>query len=154
MEPKRMYRASKGEVPEEDYTLPIGKAKIVRHGNQLTVLCYGAMVHVVNEAVEVAVQEGLDPEVIDLMTLSPLDEETVLRSAQKTGRVVIVHEAPRTCGYGAELSALIAEKALMSLEAPIARVTGFDTPFPYSLEAEYLPTPERIVAQLRETARF
>jgi 2-oxoisovalerate dehydrogenase E1 component beta subunit len=154
MEPKRMYRASKGEVPDGDYTLPIGKAKIVREGKQLTVLCYGAMVHVVAEAVELAVQEGLDPEVIDLMTLSPLDEEAVLESARKTGRVVIVHEAPKTCGYGAELSALIAERALMSLEAPIARVTGFDTPFPYTLENEYLPTPERVLVQLRETARF
>jgi 2-oxoisovalerate dehydrogenase E1 component beta subunit len=154
MEPKRMYRASKGEVPEGDYTLPIGKAKVVREGKQLTVLCYGAMVHVVNEAVEMAVAEGLDPEVLDLMTLSPLDEEAVLESARKTGRVVIVHEAPKTCGYGAELSALIAERALMSLEAPIARVAGFDTPFPYTLENEYLPTPERVLVQLRETARF
>jgi 2-oxoisovalerate dehydrogenase E1 component beta subunit len=154
MEPKRMYRASKGEVPDGDYTLPIGKAKVVREGKQLTVLCYGAMVHVVNEAVEMAVQEGLDPEVLDLMTLSPLDEEAVLESARKTGRVVIVHEAPKTCGYGAELSALIAERALMSLEAPIARVAGFDTPFPYTLENEYLPTPERVLIQLRETARF
>ena len=154
MEPKRMYRASKGEVPEGDYTLPIGKAKVVREGKQLTILCYGAMVHVVNEAVEMAVAEGLDPEVLDLMTLSPLDEEAVLESARKTGRVVIVHEAPKTCGYGAELSALIAERALMSLEAPIARVAGFDTPFPYTLENEYLPTPERVLVQLRETARF
>ncbi len=154
MEPKRIYRASKGEVPEGDYTLPIGKAKVVRPGSQLTILCYGAMVHVVNEAVEQAVAEGMDPEVIDLMTLSPLDEDAVLDSARKTGRVVIVHEAPKTCGYGAELSALIAEKALMSLEAPIARVAGFDTPFPYTLENEYLPTPERILAQLRQTASF
>ncbi len=154
MEPKRVYRASKGDVPEGDYTLPLGKAKIVRPGNQLTVLCYGAMVHVVNEAVETAVGEGLDPEVIDLMTLSPLDEETVLASARKTGRVVIVHEAPRTCGYGAELSALIMEKAFLHLEAPVARVTGFDTPFPYTLENEYLPTPERVLVQLRETARY
>jgi len=154
MEPKRVYRASKGEVPESDYTLPLGKAKIVRPGNQLTVLCYGAMVHVVAEAVETAVGEGLDPEVIDLMTLSPLDEETVIRSAQKTGRVVIVHEAPRTCGYGAELAALVAEKAFLQLEAPIARVTGFDTPFPYTLENEYLPTPERVLVQLRETAKY
>ncbi len=154
MEPKRIYRASKGEVPEGDYTLPIGKAKVVREGAQLTVLCYGAMVHVVAEAVEQAVAEGLDPEVIDLMTLSPLDEEAVLASVRKTGRAVIVHEAPKTCGYGAELSALIAEKALMSLEAPVVRVTGFDTPFPYTLENEYLPTPERILVQLRDTARF
>jgi 2-oxoisovalerate dehydrogenase E1 component beta subunit len=154
MEPKRVYRASKGDVPDGDYTLPLGKAKIVRPGNQLTVLCYGAMVHVVAEAVEAAVTEGLDPEVIDLMTLSPLDEETVLTSARKTGRVVIVHEAPRTCGYGAELSALIMEKAFLNLEAPVARVTGFDTPFPYTLENEYLPTPERVLVQLRETARY
>ena len=154
MEPKRIYRASKGEVPEGDYTLPLGKAKIVREGKQLTVLCYGAMVHVVQQAVDMAVAEGIDPEIIDLMTLSPLDEECVLESARKTGRVVIVHEAPKTCGYGAELSALIAEKALMSMEAPIARVAGFDTPFPYTLENEYLPTPERILVQLRETARF
>jgi pyruvate dehydrogenase E1 component beta subunit len=154
MEPKRVYRASKGDVPDGDYTLPLGKAKIVRPGNQLTVLCYGAMVHVVNEAVETAVGEGLDPEVIDLMTLSPLDEETIIDSAKKTGRVVIVHEAPRTCGYGAELSALIMEKAFLHLEAPVARVTGFDTPFPYTLENEYLPTPERVLHQLRETARY
>ena len=154
MEPKRVYRASKGEVPEGDYTVPIGKAKVVREGTQVTVLCYGAMVHVVAEAVERAVADGLDPEVIDLMTLSPLDEDTVLSSVVKTGRVVIVHEAPKTCGYGAELVALIAEKALMSLEAPIVRVAGFDTPFPYTLENEYLPTPERVLAQLHETVRF
>ncbi|MEO6952619.1 MAG: alpha-ketoacid dehydrogenase subunit beta [Polyangia bacterium] len=154
MEPKRVYRASKGEVPEGDYTLPIGKAKVVRRGSQVTVLCYGAMVHVVNEAVERAVADGLDPEVIDLMTLSPLDEATVLESVEKTGRVVIVHEAPKTCGYGAELVALICEKALLSLEAPIVRVAGFDTPFPYTLENEYLPTPERVLSQLHETARF
>ena len=154
MEPKRVYRASKGEVPEGDYTLPIGKAKVVRRGAQVTVLCYGAMVHVVNDAVERAVAEGLDPEVIDLMTLSPLDEATVLESVEKTGRVVVVHEAPKTCGYGAELVALIAEKALLSLEAPIVRVAGFDTPFPYTLENEYLPTPERVLAQLFETVRF
>jgi 2-oxoisovalerate dehydrogenase E1 component beta subunit len=154
MEPKRVYRAARGEVPEGDYTLPLGKAKVVREGRQVTVLCYGAMVHTVLEAVEKVAAEGFDPEIVDLMTLLPLDAEAVLSSVRKTGRAVIVHEAPRTCGYGAELAALIAEKALLSLEAPIARVAGFDTPFPYTLENEYLPSPERVAKAIRDTARF
>ena len=153
MEPKRVYRASRGEVPEGDYTVPIGQAKVVREGQQLTVLCYGAMVHTVMEAVDKHAI-GLDPEVIDLRTLLPLDTETVLASVRKTGRVVIAHEAPRTCGYGAELAALIAEKALMHLEAPITRVAGFDTPFPYTLENEYLPSPDRVAKAIRDTASF
>src|SRR5207302_531443 len=110
----------------------LGQAKVVREGSQLTVLCYGAMVHTCVEAAEKATAEGFDPEIIDLRTLMPLDTETVLQSVRKTGRVVIAHEAPKTCGYGAELAALIAEKALLSLEAPINRVAGFDTPFPYT----------------------
>jgi 2-oxoisovalerate dehydrogenase E1 component beta subunit len=154
MEPKRVYRAAKGEVPEGDYTVPLGQAQVVREGRQLTVLCYGAMVHTCMEAAERAAQEGFDPEIIDLRTLLPLDVETVLESVRKTGRVVIAHEAPKTCGYGAELAALIAEKALMSLEAPIARVAGFDTPFPYTLENEYLPGPERVALAIRRTATF
>ena len=141
-------------MPEGDYTVPIGQAKIVREGTQVTVLCYGAMVHTVLEAAEKAAAEGIDPEIIDLRTLLPLDIETVLASVQKTGRVVIVHEAPKTCGFGAELVALIAEKALMSLEAPIARVTGFDTPFPYTLENEYLPSPDRVALAIEQTASF
>jgi pyruvate dehydrogenase E1 component beta subunit len=154
MEPKRVYRAAKGEVPEGDYTVPIGRAHVVRQGSQVTVLCYGSMVHTVSEAIERSVGEGFDPEVIDLRTLLPLDSETVLESVRKTGRVVIVHEAPRTCGYGAELAAMIAEKALLSLEAPISRVTGFDTPFPYSLENEYLPSPERVALAIKQTVTF
>ncbi len=154
MEPKRIYRAAKGEVPEGDYTIPIGQAKIVREGSQLTVLCYGAMVHTCVEAAEKAAAEGFDPEIVDLRTLMPLDTETVLASVRKTGRVVIAHEAPKTCGYGAELAALIAEKALMSLEAPIARVAGFDTPFPYTLENEYLPSPDRVALAIKQTATF
>ncbi len=154
MEPKRVYRASKGEVPEGDYTIPLGEAKVVREGQQLTILAYGSMIHTCMEAVERAVQEGYDPELVDLRSLMPLDTDTILASVRKTGRVVIVYEAPKTCGYGAELSAIIAEKALMSLEAPIARVAGFDTPFPYTLENEYLPSPDRILKALRETAAF
>ncbi len=154
MEPKRVYRASRGEVPEGEYTIPIGQAKIVRPGKGVTVLCYGAMVHSVVEVVEKQGAAEFDPEVIDLRTLVPLDTETILESVRKTGRVVIVYEAPKTCGYGAELSAIIAEKALLHLEAPIARVAGLDTPFPYTLELEYLPSPERIAKAIAETARY
>src|SRR3954469_3014960 len=154
MEPKRVYRAARGEVPEGDYTVPLGQAKIVREGSQVTLLCYGAMVHTCIEAAEKAAADGFDPEIIDLRTLLPLDTETILESVRKTGRVVIAHEAPKTCGYGAELAALIAEKALMSLEAPIARVAGFDTPFPYTLENEYLPSPDRVVSAIKQTAQF
>jgi 2-oxoisovalerate dehydrogenase E1 component beta subunit len=154
MEPKRVYRAAKGEVPEGEYTVELGKAKVVREGKQLTVLCYGAMVHTCVEAAQLAEKDGFDPEIIDLRTLLPLDTETVLASVRKTGRVVIAHEAPKTCGYGAELAAMIAEKALLSLEAPIARVAGFDTPFPYTLENEYLPSPDRVAAAIKQTAQF
>jgi 2-oxoisovalerate dehydrogenase E1 component beta subunit len=154
MEPKRVYRAAKGEVPEGDYTVPIGQARVAREGSQVTVLCYGAMVHTVMEAAERAVAEGFDPEVIDLRTLLPLDTEAVIASVAKTGRAVIAHEAPKTCGYGAELAALICERALMHLEAPIARVAGFDTPFPYTLENEYLPSPERVFRAIQATATF
>ncbi|MCC6993792.1 MAG: alpha-ketoacid dehydrogenase subunit beta [Deltaproteobacteria bacterium] len=154
MEPKRVYRAARGEVPEGDYTVPLGQAKIVREGKGITVLAYGAMLHTVIEAAAKAAEAGIDAEVIDLRTLLPLDLETVLTSVRKTGRVCIVHEAPRTCGYGAELAALIAEKALTSLEAPIERVAGFDTPFPYTLENEYLPSPERVMASMRRAVEF
>jgi 2-oxoisovalerate dehydrogenase E1 component beta subunit len=154
MEPKRVYRAAKGEVPEGDYTVPLGEAKVVREGKQLTVLCYGAMVHTCVEAAQMAEKDGFDPEIIDLRTLMPLDAETVLTSVRKTGRVVIAHEAPKTCGYGAELAAMIAEKALLSLEAPINRVAGFDTPFPYTLENEYLPSPDRVALAIKQTAQF
>jgi 2-oxoisovalerate dehydrogenase E1 component beta subunit len=154
MEPKRVYRAAKGEVPEGEYSVEIGKAKVVREGKQVTLLCYGAMVHTCLEAASLAEKDGFDPEIIDLRTLLPLDTETVLQSVRKTGRVVIAHEAPKTCGYGAELAALIAEKALMSLEAPIVRVTGFDTPFPYTLENEYMPSPDRVALAIKQTAQF
>jgi 2-oxoisovalerate dehydrogenase E1 component beta subunit len=154
MEPKRVYRAAKGEVPEGDYTVELGKAKVVREGSQVTLLCYGAMVHTCLEAAQLAEKDGFDPEIVDLRTLLPLDTETVLTSVRKTGRVVIAHEAPKTCGYGAELAALIAEKALLSLEAPIVRVTGFDTPFPYTLENEYMPSPDRVALAIKQTAQF
>lgn len=155
MEPKRIYRAAKGEVPEGEYTEEIGKAKIVRDGGDVTLVAYGSMVHTVTETAEaVAADEGISCEVIDLRTLMPFDLETVLASVSRTGRMVVVHEAPRSCGFGAELAATVGEKALLKLSAPILRVTGFDTPFPYTLEAEYLPGEARIRRALVEVMQF
>jgi len=154
MEPKRMYRAAKGEVPEDDYTIPIGVAKVVREGKQVTLLAWGAMVHTCVEAAQKAEALGYDLEVIDLRSLLPFDIETILASVKKTGRVVIVHEAPKTCGFGAELVASIQERAILHLEAPILRVTGFDTPFPYTLEHEYLPDAARILDAVERVVTF
>ncbi|MBM3276401.1 MAG: alpha-ketoacid dehydrogenase subunit beta, partial [Candidatus Sericytochromatia bacterium] len=154
LEPKRLYRAAKGEVPEADYTLPIGVAEVVRTGAHATVLTYGAMVPVCLEAADQLAQEGIEAEIIDLRTLLPLDIETVIGSVKRTGRAVVVHEAPRTAGFGAELVALINEHALLHLEAPIARVTGYDTPFPYALEHEYLPDPGRVAEAVRQTVHY
>jgi 2-oxoisovalerate dehydrogenase E1 component beta subunit len=153
-EPKRIYRASKGEVPEGDYEVELGKAKIVREGKHVTVIAYGAMLHEALTAAEEAAKVGIECEVVDLRTLWPLDIETVTQSAQRTGRVVVVHEAPRTCGLGAEIIALIQERCFVHLEAPIRRVTGWDTPFPYTLENEYLPRAPRILKGIQETAGF
>lgn len=153
-EPKRVYRAAKGEVPEGEYTLPIGKAKVVREGRGMTVLVWGAMVHEAMDAAKEAAKEGVDPEVIDLRTLWPVDIETVVESVKKTGRLMVVHEAPRTCGFGAELVSLVAERCFTVLEAPPVRVTGYDTPFPYTLENEYLPRAPRIYKALRELAAY
>ena len=151
LEPKKAYRAGKGEVPADAYTVPIGSASTLREGNDVTLICYGAMVPIARKAAEQASSESIEVEVIDLRSLLPLDLEHVTASVEKTGRVVIVHEAPKTCGYGAELVASIVEKAFWSLDAPIARVTGFDTPFPYRLEDEYMPTDSRIMAAIRST---
>jgi len=151
MEPKRIYRASKGDVPEGDYTVPLGKAAVVRQGSDVTLLAYGAMLHTVLEAVN-----GIDAhcEVVDLRSLVPLDEDTIIESVKKTGRVVVVHEAPKTCGFGAELISIINEKAFLHLQAPPVRVTGFDTPFPYTLENEYLPDAGRIREAIQHVMSF
>jgi pyruvate dehydrogenase E1 component beta subunit len=154
MEPKRYYRAARGEVPEGEYTVPLGEAKIARAGSQVTVLAWSAMVHTALEAAAKGAERGYDLEVIDLRTLIPFDQEAILASVRKTGRVVIVHEAPRTSGFGAELAATIAEKAILHLEAPILRVTGFDTPFPYTLEHEYLPDADRILDAVERVVSF
>jgi 2-oxoisovalerate dehydrogenase E1 component beta subunit len=151
MEPKRIYRASRGEVPETEYEVELGKAKIVREGTQCTVIAYSAMVPIAEEA---AAKTDVSIEVIDLRTLMPFDIETILASVKKTGRCVIVHEAPRTCGFGAELIASIQERAIEHLEAPILRVTGFDTPFPYTLEHEYMPNADRVLHAVRQTLEW
>ena len=154
MEPKRIYRASRGEVPEHDYVLPLGVANLVREGTQCTLIAWSGMTVIAEEAATKAAEQGMSCEVIDMRTLMPFDIETVVASVKKTGRAVIVHEAPRTCGFGAELAASICESALEHLEAPIQRVAGFDTPFPYSLEHEYLPNADRVLHAVRQTLEW
>ncbi len=154
MEPKRLYRAAKGDVPQEDYSIPIGQAAVVRNGSHATVLTYGAMVPVCLEAAENLAADGIETEVVDLRTLVPLDLATIIESVRRTGRAVVVHEAPRTAGYGAEIVALINEHVLLSLEAPVVRVTGYDTPFPYTLEHEYLPDPGRVAQAVRQVVYY
>ena len=129
------------EVPDGHYTVPIGKAAVVRGGDELTVLAYGTMVHVALAAVE---ERGIDAEVIDLRTLVPVDIETIEQSVKKTGRCLVVHEAPRTSGFGAELVGLVQERCFYHLEAPVERVTGWDTPYPHAYEWAYFPGPKRM----------
>jgi 2-oxoisovalerate dehydrogenase E1 component beta subunit len=129
------------EVPSGHYTVPLGKARIVREGAALTVLAYGTMIHVAEAVLR---EKGIDAEIIDLRTLVPIDIQAVEKSVEKTGKCMIVHEATRTSGFGAELSALVQERCFYHLEAPIERVTGFDTPYPHSLEWAYFPGPVRI----------
>lgn len=153
-EPKRVYRAVKMDVPDGTYTVPLCDAKLVRHGEQVTCIAWGAMLYEAFAAAEEVAEQGVDVEVIDLRTLWPLDIEAIETSVKKTGRVVIVHEAPRTCGFGSELLSLITERAFLHLEAPPIRVTGWDTPFPLTHEREYLPLAHRIAPALLETARY
>lgn len=153
-EPKRVYRAAKMAVPEDDYVVPLEKARVVREGEHVTCIAWGAMLYEALAAADQVAEDDVSVEVIDLRTLWPLDIETVVASVQRTGRVVVVHEAPRTCGFGGELVSLICEKAFLHLEAPPVRVTGWDTPFPYTLENEYLPLAHRIAPALTQTARF
>lgn len=150
LESSRLYRSIKEEVPEGEYTIPLGKARIVQEGKAVTILAWGSMLHRTLQAIE-----NIDAEVIDLMTLSPLDEETILKSVKKTGRVIIVHEAAKTCGFGAELSATIAEDAMLHLKAPIMRVAGFDVVMPLpKLEDSYIPTVARIKKAIDEVMKY
>ncbi|MCS7274911.1 MAG: alpha-ketoacid dehydrogenase subunit beta, partial [Candidatus Bipolaricaulota bacterium] len=152
-EPKRLYRAFRQEVPEGAYTVPIGKASVVRQGSDVTVISWGAMVRVCLQAIDQL--ESVSVELIDLRTLSPLDIETVLNSVTKTGRVVIVQEAPRTCSLASELTALINERALLQLQAPVVRVTGYDTHMPYlAMEQYYLPDAGRVKRGIERVLSF
>ncbi|MCL4323252.1 MAG: alpha-ketoacid dehydrogenase subunit beta [Candidatus Thermoplasmatota archaeon] len=151
LEPKKLYRSQKQEVPEEEYEIPIGKASLVHEGNDFTFITYGSMVPTVMNTVS---KNNLDADVIDLRTLVPYDGETILNSVKKTGRVIIVHEAPRTLGMGSEISAFIAERAIDYLLGPILRVTGPDTPFPYRLEEHYLPNEMRILKAVHKMQQY
>ncbi len=154
MEPKKIYRAFKQDVPEADYVVPIGPANIVREGTDVSIFCYGSMVQVALRAAEKAAESGWNAEIVDLRTLYPLDIETILNSVKKTGRAIVVYEAPKTCGYGAEIAATIAEKAIDYLEAPILRVAGLDTPFPYTLEYVYMPHPARVYRAIQDVMAY
>ncbi len=154
-EPKRIYRAIRDEVPEGDYSIPLGKARLVQEGKDVTIIAWGAMLREVSNALEQLRADKIDPEVIDLRTISPIDSDTIVASVRKTGRCVIVHEAVKTCGLGAEIIALINEKALLSLQAPIERVTGFDIPVPLPKAEHYhLPDPKRIGKAVKKVMSF
>jgi pyruvate dehydrogenase E1 component beta subunit len=147
LEPKLVYRTARGEVPEGDYVVPLGSARKAREGSDATLIAYGAMVKVCEDAAD---SLDVSCEVIDIRSLRPLDEKAILASVAKTGRVVIVHEAPRTSGFGGEIAALIAERAIFDLHGPVLRVTGYDVPYPYwTIEDAYMPSPERVAAAVR-----
>lgn len=154
-EPLRLYRAAREEVPEGHYTVPLGKAKVVREGTDVTVIAWGSLVPSAVRAAEEAQARGISCEVVDLRTLSPMDEETLVASVERTHRAVVCQEAPRTAGLGAEVAALLGERAMLSLEAPVVRVTGYDTPFPLPVvERSYVPSPARILAGIEQAVRF
>ena len=151
LEPTKLYRAGRQDVPEDPYEIPLGKAKVVREGEGITVVAWGAMMPVAQQAAELVGKDGIFPELIDLRTLSPLDRVTVLDSVKRTGRLLIVHEAPKTCGLGAEIAAFVAERALFQLEAPVLRITGQDITVPLAKgEDYYYPSPERVARGIKK----
>jgi len=155
LEPKRIYRAIKEPVPHGMEPLPLGQARRVRNGDDLTLVAWGALVREAQQAAETLAEEGVEAEILDLRTLSPLDGEAILASVRRTGRCLVAHEAPRTCGLGAEISALLMEEALLQLKAPVIRVTGFDTVMPLPrAEQYYLPDAGRIVRAARRLMEF
>ena len=153
-EPKKLYRASTGEVPDEPYLLTLGKAEVVREGTDITLVAWGAQVQVIEEAADLAAEKGISCEVIDLRTLLPWDKATLVTSLKKTGRLIINHEAPKTSGFGAELAASLQEACFLHLESPILRVTGWDTPFPLALEKEYFPNALRTLDAIQSSMDF
>ena len=153
LEPKLHYRTMKGDVPDGEHVVPLGKARLAREGNDVTLVAYGSMVPVCEAAADTL--EDVSVEILDIRSLKPLDEDALLASAAKTGRVVIVQEAPRTCGFAAELAAILAEKAILDLRGPVLRVTGYDVPYPYwQIEDAYMPSVERVAAAVRRLLEF
>jgi pyruvate dehydrogenase E1 component beta subunit len=154
-EPKLIYRSVKEEVPAEPYEIPIGKARVAREGKDVTVIAWGAMAHTALNAAKKLAMEGVEAEVIDLRSIAPLDIDTILASVSKTGRAVVAQESPKTCSVASEISALIHEKALLKLQAPVKRVSGYDTRIPlFRLEKFYIPDADRIVRGVKETLQF
>jgi pyruvate dehydrogenase E1 component beta subunit len=152
MEPKALYRSPREEVPDGDHVVPLGKARVAREGTDVTLIAYGAMVAVAEQAAD---ELEASAEVVDIRSLKPLDEEAILGSVGKTGRAVIVQEAPRIAGFGAEIAAVLAEKAILDLRGPVLRVTGYDVPFPFwSLEDEHIPSPARVVEAVQEVLSY
>lgn len=155
LEPKKLYRTTKEDVPDDPaFVVEPGRARVAREGDRVALVAYGAMVQVCLEAAERAAAEGISCRVLDLRTLVPMDVAAILDAARACGRVVVVQEAPKTCGVGAEIAALVAESAIEYLEAPVLRVAGFDTPFPYALEHVYLPSADRVFAAVEKVHRF
>lgn len=155
LEPKRIYRAIKEEVPNEEYTIPLGVAEVERHGNDLTLIGWGAQHHQNKEAADILKEKhGFSIEVLNLRTLNPLDINAIVASVQKTGRCLISHEAPKTQGFGAEIAAQIMERCFLHLEAPVKRCCGLDTPFPNALEKDYLPDAQRVVKSALDLMEF
>jgi pyruvate/2-oxoglutarate/acetoin dehydrogenase E1 component len=154
LEPKLIYRTERSEVPDGEHVVPLGEARLAREGDDVTLVAYGAMVAFCERAAE-ALEDEASVEVLDLRTLKPLDEEALLASAAKTGRVVIVQEAPRTAGFAAEIAAILAEKAILDLRGPVLRVTGYDVPYPYwKIEDAYMPSVDRVADAVRRLLRF
>ena len=154
LEPKLIYRTERAEVPDGEHVVPLGEARIAREGDEVTLVAYGAMVPLCERVADTLAGEA-SVEVLDLRTLKPLDEDTLLASAAKTGRVVIVQEAPRTAGFAAEIAAVLAEKAILDLRGPVLRVTGYDVPYPYwKIEDAYMPSVERVVDAVRRLLEF
>ena len=154
MEPKRLYRASVGEVPEDDYQLPLGKADVVKQGSDITLLAWGAQVEIIEKAAVMAEEQSISCEVIDLQSILPWDVETICSSVEKTGRLLINHEAPLTAGFASEIAASVQEKCFLHLESPICRVCGLDTPYPLAHEKEYMPDHLKTFEAIKHTVNF
>ncbi|WP_416304861.1 alpha-ketoacid dehydrogenase subunit beta [Neptunicella sp. SCSIO 80796] len=154
LEPKRIYRASVGEVPEEDYELPLGKAEVVKQGSDITLLAWGAQMEVMEKAAEMADKQGVSSEIIDLRSILPWDADTVSESVVKTGRLLISHEAPLTGGFASEIAATIQKRCFLHLESPIERICGLDTPYPLAHEKEYMPDHLKVYEGIMRSVNF